>query len=100
LLAGHEQVAVGVLLDVLETLTCVLHEMLFICSRRRRISCARMSMSLGCPCTPPGWWIMMRACGSANRFPLAPAARSHAAMLAACPMQSVEISGFRYCMVS
>src|SRR5581483_4446955 len=75
--------------------------MLFICSRSRMISRAWMSMSLACPCTPPaGWWIMMRACGSAKRFPLAPAARSQAAMLAACPTQSVEHSGLMYCMVS
>ena len=38
-------------------------------------------MSVACPCTPPsGWWIMMRACGSAKRLPLAPAASSSAPM--------------------
>ncbi len=58
-------------------------------------------MSVACPCTPPsGWWIMMRACGSAKRLPFAPAASSHAAMLAACPRQSVDTSGRMYCMVS
>jgi hypothetical protein len=60
-----------------------------------------MSMSVAWPCTPPsGWWIMIRAWGSAKRLPLAPAARSQAAMLAACPMQMVETSGLTYCMVS
>src|SRR5882724_10063194 len=75
--------------------------MLFICSRSRMISRAWMSMSVAWPCTPPsGWWIMMRACGSAKRLPLAPAASSQAAMLAACPTHRVETSGLMYCMVS
>src|SRR5205814_1574109 len=57
--------------------------MLFICSRSRMISRAWMSISVAWPCTPPsGWWIMMRACGSAKRLLLAPAASSQAAMLA------------------
>jgi hypothetical protein len=43
---------------------------------------------------------MIRACGSENRLPRAPAASSSAPMLAACPMQIVEIAGFTYCMVS
>src|SRR5207253_10280008 len=33
-----------------------LTRMLFICSRRRSISRAWMSMSLACPCTPPAGW--------------------------------------------
>ena len=73
----------------------------FSSSRMRRISRAWMSMSVACPCTPPsGWWIMIRACGSANRLPFAPAARRSAPIDAAWPMQMVETSGFTYCMVS
>ena len=75
--------------------------MRFSSSRMRRISRAWMSMSVACPCTPPsGWWIMMRAWGSAKRLPLAPAVSSSAPMLAAWPMQMVETSGLTYCMVS
>src|SRR5438094_577180 len=48
--------------------------MRFSSSRILKISRAWMSMSVAWPCTPPnGWWIMMRACGSANRLPRAPA---------------------------
>ena len=58
-------------------------------------------MSVAWPCTPPsGWWIMIRACGSAKRLPLAPAHRSSAPIEAAWPMQMVEMAGFTYCMVS
>src|SRR5262249_16073328 len=75
--------------------------MLFICSRSRMISRAWMSMSVAWPCTPPsGWWIMMRASGAANPLPLVPAASIHAAMVAACPTQSVETLGLMYCIVS
>ena len=67
----------------------------------RRISRAWMSMSVAWPCTPPsGWWIMMRACGSAKRLPFVPAASSSAPMLEACPMQIVETGHLRYCIVS
>jgi hypothetical protein len=58
-------------------------------------------MSVAWPCTPPrGWWIMMRACGSEKRLPLAPAHSSSAPIEAACPMQMVEMAGLTYCMVS
>src|SRR2546426_6174465 len=70
-------------------------------SRILKISRAWMSMSVAWPCTPPsGWWIMIRACGSANRLPRAPAHSSSAPIDAACPMQIVEMAGFTYCMVS
>ena len=55
-----------------------------------RISWAWIWMSVAWPCEPPeGWWIMMRAFGSAKRLPLAPAASRNAPMLAAMPMHSV-----------
>ena len=58
-------------------------------------------MSVACPCTPPmSWWMRMREWGRAKRFPGSPADRRTAAMLAAWPMQRVEIFGFTYCMVS
>jgi len=58
-------------------------------------------MSVACPCTPPnGWWIRIRAWGSANRSPLVPAASSSALIDAACPMQIVEMAGLTYSMVS
>src|SRR5207249_3106809 len=75
--------------------------MRFSSSRIRRISLAWMSMSVACPCTPPsGWWIMIRACGSANRLPRAPAQSRRAPIDAAWPIQMVEIDGFTYCIVS
>jgi hypothetical protein len=43
---------------------------------------------------------MIRALGSAKRLPAAPAARSTAPIEAACPTQSVVMSGRTYCMVS
>ncbi len=43
---------------------------------------------------------MIRACGSANRLPLAPAQQEHAPIDAAWPMQMVEVAGFTYCIVS
>ena len=53
-----------------------------------RISSAWMDTSAAVPRTPPqGWWIITRAWGRANRFPLAPAARRTAPMEEACPMQ-------------
>ncbi len=47
-----------------------------------------------------GWWIRIRAFGSANRLPLAPAPSSTAAAEAAWPRQKVWISGWMYCIVS
>src|SRR5437867_3341517 len=53
--------------------------MRFSSARTLRISFAWMSISVADPWTPPnGWWIMIRAWGSANRLPLAPAASSSA----------------------
>ena len=47
-----------------------------------------------------GWWIRIRAFGSAIRLPGVPAASSTAAAEAAWPMQTVWMSGFTNCMVS
>src|SRR5664280_3706997 len=47
-----------------------------------------------------GWWIIIREFGSANLFPLRPAARRMAARLAACPRQMVDTGALMYCMVS
>ncbi len=70
-------------------------------SRIRWISRAWISMSTDWPSAPPdGWWIRMRLWGSANRFPLAPAANSTAAADAACPMQNVDTSGLMKSIVS
>ena len=58
-------------------------------------------MSVACPWAPPeGWWIMIRALGSANRLPLSPAISSSEPAEAAWPNTRVEISGRTYCMVS
>jgi len=58
-------------------------------------------MSVACPRDPPlGWWIMMRALGSAMRLPFVPASSSTAPMDAAWPMQMVEMAGLTYCIVS
>ena len=43
---------------------------------------------------------MIRLFGSAKRLPLAPAASSTDAMLAAMPMQMVLTGALRYCIVS
>ncbi len=59
-----------------------------------------MSRGLAAGRRPSGWWIMMRALGSAKRLPLAPAASSTAPIDAACPMQMVDTCGLTYCMVS
>ena len=42
----------------------------------------------------------MRELGSAERLPLAPAASSHAPMLAAMPMHVVATCGWMSCIVS
>ena len=52
------------------------------------------------PAPPHGWWIMMRECGRALRFPLAPAARRNEPIDAAIPMQMVFTGARRCCMVS
>ena len=53
------------------------------------------------PWKPPmGWWIMIRALGTAKRLPPAPPASRKAPMLAAWPRQMVDTCGFTYCMVS
>jgi hypothetical protein len=59
-------------------------------------------ISDACPPMVPidGWWIRMRAPGSANRFPLVPAASSNAAIEAAWPMQMVTMSLRTNCIVS
>src|SRR6185503_15987929 len=58
--------------------------------RRYKISRAWISMSDAVPCVPPdGWCIMMRACGSAERFPLRPAVSRNEPIEAAMPMQIV-----------
>jgi hypothetical protein len=58
-------------------------------------------MFVAWPWAPPiGWWIMMREFGSVVRLPLAPAARSTAAMLAAMPMHVQATSASMYCMQS
>ena len=58
-------------------------------------------MSEACPSTPPsGWWIITRECGSAERFPLAPAVSKTAPMLAASPVQIVATSELINCIVS
>src|SRR2546428_6525003 len=101
LLGGHEEIAVGVPLDLLHGTGRWWARMRFSSSRIRRISLAWMSMSVACPCTPPsGWWSMIRAWGRANRLPLAPAASSSAPREAACPMQIVEMAGLTYCILS
>ena len=49
-------------------------------SRMVTISRTAISMSTDWPCAPPwGWWIRMRALGSAERCPASPAASSTAA---------------------
>ena len=70
--------------------------------RIRRISLAWISRSehLALPPSVAGWWIRIRAFGSANRLPLVPAASSTAAAEAAWPRQMVWISGRTYCIVS
>src|SRR6266550_1660608 len=58
--------------------------------RRNRISRAWISMSDAVPCVPPeGWCIMIRAWGSAERFPLRPAVSRNEPIEAAIPMQIV-----------
>ncbi len=70
-------------------------------SRVYRISLAWISMSEAWPCAPPdGWWIMIRALGSAKRLPFSPAASRNAPMLAAMPMHSVLTGGLTNCIVS
>src|SRR5712664_1769635 len=69
--------------------------------RRYRISRAWISMSAAVPWVPPdGWCIMMRACGSAERFPLRPAASRNEPIEAAIPMQIVFTGARRNCIVS
>ena len=70
-------------------------------SLRRRISFAVISMSVALPSAPPeGWWIMMRAFGSAWRSPLRPAVSGTAPIEAACPMQYVATGHEMNCIVS
>ena len=58
-------------------------------------------MSDAVPWEPPdGWWIMIRAWGSALRFPLRPAASRKEPIDAAIPMQIVLIGARRCCIVS
>ena len=71
--------------------------------RMRSTSAAWISMSLAWPPEPPevaGWWIRIRAFGSASRMPGVPAAAMTAAADAAWPSTTVEIGGRMYCMVS
>ena len=64
-------------------------------------SFAKISTSEACPSLPPrGWWIITLACGRIDLFPSAPAARSTAPILAACPMQIVLTSGLIFFMLS
>ena len=58
-------------------------------------------MSVAWPETPPdGWWIMIRAFGSARHIPGAPAARSSEPIEHAWPTHSVATGGRMYCIVS
>src|SRR5256885_94789 len=69
--------------------------------RKYRISRAWISMSAAVPCVPPhGWCIMMRACGSAERFPLRPAASRHEPIQPANPIQIGFTWARSYCIVS
>src|ERR1700712_5855239 len=69
--------------------------------RMRSTSAAWISMSLAWPPDPPevaGWWIRIRAFGSARRMPGVPAAAMTAAAEAAWPSTTVEIGGGGGCL--
>ncbi len=70
--------------------------------RMREISAAWISRSDTWPYTPwvAGWWIRMRAFSTAMRRPGVPAHSSTAAADAACPRQTVWMSGRMNCIVS
>ena len=58
-------------------------------------------MSLAMPWAPPeGWWTMRRALGRAYRMPGDPPARRRLPIEAAWPMQTVDMGGLIYCIVS
>ena len=58
-------------------------------------------MSVDWPWAPPwGWWMRMRALGSAERWPGSPAASSTAAAEHACPTHTVCTGGPMNCMAS
>ena len=58
-------------------------------------------MSVAWPWKPPlGWWMRMRAFGSAIRLPGAPPVSSSEPILIATPKQIVRTSGLMNCIVS
>ena len=65
------------------------------------MSSACRSMSEAWPRKPPdGWCTMMRAFGSAMRWPFSPAVSRNEPIEAAMPMHTVETGHLMYCMVS
>ena len=68
---------------------------------KERTSRSWISMSEGAPRVPAEpWWIMMRALGSAKRFPSAPPESIMAAADIPMPTQMVDTSGSTCCMTS
>ena len=67
-----------------------------------RICSASTLMSEACPRIPPalGWWIIVRECGSASRFPLVPPASRKEPIEAASPTLIVETSTLMWRIVS
>ncbi len=88
LLGRHEAVAVGVVLDLVERMPRVLDENSFIRCLMRLNSLAWMAISSRFPaCRASGLMDHIRALGSANRLPGAPAVSRTAPIDAAWPMQ-------------
>ena len=98
---GEEAVALHVLVDLGDVLAAVLGVELLEPLRIERVSRAWISMSLDCPSKPPeGWWLRIRALGSAIRLPGVPPARISEPIDIATPKQIVCTSQCTNCMVS
>jgi len=88
LLACEKEIPVSIALDPLEALSRMLgQDIVQLLTEPQdfpglNVDVTRLSLH-----PPRGWWSMIRRMWQGVPLPLAPAANSHAAMLAACPRQ-------------